>query len=100
MRILLALLTVAAIASGTALAGAATPTTCKSVATPTGSSGAVQATRVTCVTARAVARLFATTGKEKKNWHCSVKGYEGGATVTCHDGTGSKQKRVRFQIAD
>jgi hypothetical protein len=101
MRTLLA----AAVPAVTILALGAIPAgaktlTCKSVATPTGLSGAVSATRVSCAKARSVAKTFANKGKAPKPWSCTANAYMGGATITCRRGSGSTQQRVRFQIAD
>lgn len=79
--------------------GAATLTKCKTVATPTGSSGPVYVAGISCTGGRGVAHTFANTGKPKKGWICKAFAYEGGASITCHR-AGAAQQRVRFQIAD
>lgn len=73
--------------------------TCAAVATPTGLSGKVTATRVSCKTARAVAHAYANNGKAK-GWKCSSRGYQGGATATCKRTVATNVQRVRFQVAD
>jgi hypothetical protein len=80
-------------------AGASTLVKCRTVTTPTGSSGPVYESGTTCATARDVAHRFANNGRSK-GWICKAFAYEGGASITCHKGTGTTQKRVRFQIAD
>lgn len=72
---------------------------CGTVATPTGSSGQVVATRVSCHVARTVARTFALHGKVA-HWHCKATAYEGGAKFLCTQGSGATQRRVRSAIAD
>jgi len=73
--------------------------TCAAVATPTGLSGRVTATRVSCRTARVVARRYASNGKAP-GWKCTSKGYHGGATVTCKRTVATNVQKVRFGVAD
>lgn len=82
-----------------AVPAGATTRLCGTVATPTGSSGTVVATRVSCATARSVARHFAVYGKVA-HWHCNATAYEGGAKFLCTQGSGATQRRVRSAIAD
>ncbi len=101
MRNLLGVLVACAVALAVVAVpvGASTLTKCKTVMTPTGSSGPVYESGTTCVTARDIAHKFSNTGKAK-GWICKAFAYEGGASISCHKGTGPAQKRVRFQIAD
>jgi hypothetical protein len=72
---------------------------CAAVATPTGLTSKVNATNVSCTTARKVAKAFAVHGKAK-GWSCSAKPYQGGAKATCRRTVMKTKQAVRFEIAD
>jgi hypothetical protein len=97
-RMMLAVPVVLALAALPSGADAKTRT-CGTVFTPTGSTGTVLATRVSCRTARRVVKTFALHGKVR-NWKCTATPYEGGAKFLCTQGSGATQKRVRSAIAD
>ena len=100
MRTLLIAIAACGVLAASAAAMSAPATrTCAAVATPTGLSSKIKATRVGCPTARRVAHAFAVHGKAK-GWKCTAKPYQGGASATCRRTVAGNQQVVRFSIAD